>query len=111
MSDKQFEFEGMYSIVTRKDFRDELLDYYRNYYYDTDAFIQLADFAMTKGIECQELSEGRVVFYPHRSTRKRPACAVASEYMLDVEAKILLCGPRFRLYFMEAGKYDLAGAS
>ena len=109
MSDKQFEFEGMYSIVMRGDFRDELVDYYMNYC-NTDAFMQLADFAMTKGIECQELSAGQVVFYPHRSTRKRPACVVASNSMLDLDPQTWACNGRMYLYFMEAGKYDLAGA-
>lgn len=112
MSDKIFEYEAMYSIVSRKDFRDELNDFF-NTRNSTEAIMNLADFAMTKGVEVLEVDHGKVVLYPHRSNRKRPACVIASQqgYAEDYDCQAYMSTGRWCAFYMEAGKYDVAGSS
>jgi len=60
------------------------------------------------GLEAMELESGAIAVYPHKSTRKHPACVI-------ITANLAMSGWRSMLhiegdfvYIFEAGKYDLA---
>lgn len=110
-----FEYEGLCALVRTSSFKDEVLDYFSSVRKeDYTALATFADNAMQVGLETQQClaTQFGLIVYPHKSRRKRPACAVITDQNVrHPKASATISTGGYHIHVFEAGEYDVAGAS